>query len=62
LVAIGESQQGRSLPAPQLDAHVLADAVAVIGREIVETLHSVPDTEQVADLRSALDAALAATR
>lgn len=62
LVAICERQQGRSLAAPVLDAHVLADAVAVIGREVVETLQSVPDTDQLASLRTAIGAALAATR
>jgi hypothetical protein len=62
LVAICERQQGRPLRAPDLEAHVLADAVAVIGREVVDTIGTEPDLEQVADLRAAVDAALAATR
>lgn len=62
LVAICERQQNRSLPAPVLDAHVLADAVAVMGREIIDTLDSEPDVEQVADLLGAIDTALAGTR
>jgi hypothetical protein len=62
LIAICERQQGRSLPAPVLDAHVLADAVAVIGREVVGTLATTPDIAQLADLRKAIDLALAATR
>jgi hypothetical protein len=62
LVAICESQQGRSFLAPVLDAHVLADAVAVIGRDIVDTLGLAPDFEQIAELHRAIAAALAATR
>jgi hypothetical protein len=62
LVTICERQQGRSLPTPDLDTHVLADAVAVIGREIVESLGDAPDRALLDALRSAIDAALAGTR
>lgn len=62
LVSVCESQQGRRLPVPQVDSHVLADAIAVIGRECLDGLAHSPQDDLLAQLRAGIDRALAATR
>jgi hypothetical protein len=62
LVELCERQQGRSLPTPELSDHVLTDAVAVIGGEVLDTLAETPDAAVLDAARVAIMAALAATR
>lgn len=59
LVDVAGRQQGRTLAVPALDDHVLASAVAVIGRDL---LGSIDDADLLAAAASAIETALAATR
>jgi hypothetical protein len=62
MVELSERQQGRPLTLPDLSDHMLADAVAVIGGEVLDTLAESPDAATLEAARGAITAALAATR
>jgi hypothetical protein len=56
------AEHGDAHVVPELPDHALADAVAVIGTDVIEALHLVPDSDLVERLGDALCASLDATR
>jgi hypothetical protein len=62
LVRLAERAENASLIAPDVPDHVLADAVAVIGADLVEALRTGASPVLLKDLRDLIAAALVATR
>ncbi|HVW80754.1 MAG TPA: hypothetical protein VHB69_07440 [Mycobacteriales bacterium] len=62
LAAISARQQGRDLPAPVVEVHVLPYAVAVVGRDVLDTTASASDLQTLQEVEAALRSALEATR
>jgi hypothetical protein len=62
LVRIAGVVEGWVLAVPDVPDHVLADAVAVIGADLIDTLEGQPSEDALTELRASLSGALAATR
>jgi hypothetical protein len=62
LVRLSSLIESRNLPVPELPDHVLADAVAVIGTDLLSPTDVSMPAGVLAELRTALSDALTATR
>jgi hypothetical protein len=62
LVEVSARVHGRAMVTPSLDDHVLTDAVAVIGRDLLDSLDGERDAVILNAAGSAIEAALKATR
>lgn len=62
LVGLAGRQQARDLPVPVLEDHVMAAAVAVVGREVLDALVTVPDEALLDAIAASIETALTTTR
>lgn len=62
LVALDARLEDRRLVAPRVADHILADAIAVVGGDVMELISIRADRDHLMELRVLIDAALVATR
>ncbi len=62
LVALNADLEGRTLAAPDVADHVLADAIAVVGGDVLMLLSRAAAADSLVEVQAVLDQALAETR